>query len=252
MSTPLDAFADGPAPDPSADGPAPDPSADGPAPDPSAGGPPAPARRDAETTRAAILRAARYLLARRAHADITLKAVAERAGVSAPLVVKYFGNKDALFARVMSFEEDADAVLDAPSAELGRHMVRHVVAGQRERGADPVLRIVFAPLHGDHGDVLRANFRAQVTERLAARLTGPDPGLRAELAVAALLGLGVMFGIARGSELRRTPIEDIVDRYGPTVQAHLDPVRESTGPARPEEPGGRGPGATGSAPDHDG
>ncbi|WP_405631960.1 TetR family transcriptional regulator [Streptomyces sp. NBC_00016] len=184
--------------------------------------PPVPARRDAEATKAAILRAARYFLARQAHADITLKAVAERAGVSAPLVLKYFGNKEALFARVMSFEEDADALLDAPLGELGAHMVRHVVASQRERGADPVLRIAFAPLHGDHGDILRANFRTQVTERLAARLTGPDPGIRAELAVATVLGLGVMFGIARGSELRATPVEDIVERYGPTVQAHLD------------------------------
>lgn len=72
------------------------------------------ARRDAEATKAAILRAARYLLARTPHADITLKAVAERAGVSPPLIVKYFGNKDALFARVMSFESDATALLDAP------------------------------------------------------------------------------------------------------------------------------------------
>ncbi|WP_069772109.1 TetR family transcriptional regulator [Streptomyces sp. LUP30] len=182
----------------------------------------APARRDAEATKAAILRAARHLLARRAHADLTLKAVAERAGVSAPLVVKYFGNKDALFARVMSFEEDAEALLDAPPDELGRHMVRHVLVSQRERGADPVVRIAFAPLHGDHGDVLRANFRTQVTEKLADRLTGPDAGVRAELAVAALLGLGVMFGIARGAALRAMPVEDVVDRYGPTVQAHLD------------------------------
>lgn len=201
---------------------APDSSAMSTPPDSAAGVTPSPARRDAEATRAAILRAARYLLARHAHADITLKAVAERAGVSAPLVLKYFGNKDALFARVMSFEEDADALLDAPPEELGRHMVRHVVVSQRERGADPLLRIAFAPLHGDHGDILRANFRTQVTARLAARLTGPDPGLRAELAVAAVLGLGVMYGIARGSELRETPVEHIVDRYGPAVQAHLD------------------------------
>lgn len=80
---------------------------------------PRPARRDAEATKAAILRAARYFLARHAHADITLKAVAERAGVSPPLVLKYFGNKDAVFARVMSFEEDAAALLDAPLDDLG-------------------------------------------------------------------------------------------------------------------------------------
>lgn len=182
-----------------------------------------PARRDAEATRAAILRAARYLLARTPHADITLKAVAERAGVSPPLIVKYFGNKDTLFARVMSFESDAEALLDAPLDELGRHMVRHVLSGQRERGADPLLRIAFAPVQGEHGDILRVNFRAQVVDRLTERLQGPDAGLRAELAVGTLLGLGVMYGIARGTELRASAVEDVVDRYAPTVQAHLTP-----------------------------
>jgi AcrR family transcriptional regulator len=185
--------------------------------------PTAPARRDAEATKAAILKAARYLLARHAHADITLKAVAERAGVSAPLILKYFGNKDTLFARVMSFESDADALLDAPLDELGRHMVRHVLVSQSQQGADPLLRIVFAPLHGAQGDILRANFRTQVTERLTERLGGPDAGLRAELAVANLLGLGVMHGIARGAQVRSAALEEIVDRYAPAVQAHLTP-----------------------------
>jgi AcrR family transcriptional regulator len=182
---------------------------------------PTPARRDAEATKAAILKAARYLLARHAHADITLKSVAERAGVSPPLILKYFGNKDALFARVMSFESDAAALLAAPLEELGTHMVRHVLVSQSEQGADPLLRIVFAPLHGEQGDILRANFRTQVTERLTDRLTGPDAGLRAELAVATLLGLGVMYGIARGSEVRTTTVDALVDRYAPAVQAHL-------------------------------
>jgi AcrR family transcriptional regulator len=181
------------------------------------------ARRDAEATKAAILRAARHLLARHAHADITLKAVAERAGVSPPLIVKYFGNKDALFSRVMSFEADASALFDAPLEQLGRHMVRHVLESQRERGADPLLRIAFAPLHGDRGDVLRANFRTQVTERLAEHLTGPDAPLRAELAVSSLLGLGVMYGIARGSQVRAADIDDLTERYGPLVQAQLTP-----------------------------
>ncbi|WP_413760356.1 TetR family transcriptional regulator [Streptomyces sp. MMBL 11-3] len=182
-----------------------------------------PVRRDAGATKAAILRAARHLLARHAHGDITLKAVAERAGVSPPLIMKYFGNKEALFAQVMSFDEDAAALLDAPVADLGRHMVRHVLVSQSERGADPLLRIVFAPFHGSQGDTLRTNFRTQVSDRLALRLDGPDAGLRAELAVSMLLGLGVMYGIARGGELRATPLDDIVTRYAPAVQACLTP-----------------------------
>ena len=183
----------------------------------------APARRDAEATKTAILKAARHLLARHAHADITLKAVAERAGVSAPLILKYFGNKDALFARVMSFETDAEALLDAPLDELGRHMVRHVLVSQSQQGADPLLRIVFAPLHGAQGDILRTNFRTQVTDRLTERLDGPEAGLRAELAVANLLGLGVMYGIARGTHVRGAALEEIVARCAPALQAHLTP-----------------------------
>ncbi|MGW1747360.1 TetR/AcrR family transcriptional regulator [Streptomyces sp. NPDC002092] len=183
----------------------------------------APARRDAEATRTAILKAARHLLARHAHADITLKAVAERAGVSAPLILKYFGNKDALFARVMSFETDAEALLDAPLDELGRHMVRHVLVSQSQQGADPLLRIVFAPLHGAQGDILRTNFRTQVTDRLTERLDGPEAGLRAELAVANLLGLGVMYGIARGTHVRGAALEEVVARCAPALQAHLTP-----------------------------
>ncbi|BCL24772.1 TetR family transcriptional regulator [Streptomyces tuirus] len=184
---------------------------------------PTPARRDAESTRAAILKAARHLLARHAHGDITLKAVADRAGVSPPLILKYFGNKDTLFARVMSFETDADALLAAPLDDLGPHMVRHVLVSQSEQGADPLLRIVFAPLHGEQGDILRANFRTQVTDRLTARLTGPDAGLRAELAVATLLGLGVMYGIARGTAVRAQAVDALVDRYAPAVQTYLTP-----------------------------
>lgn len=63
---------------PTVPGPGEQPAADPPHREPEAA--PAAPRRDAEASKAAILRAARYLLARHAHADITLKAVADRAG----------------------------------------------------------------------------------------------------------------------------------------------------------------------------
>jgi len=183
----------------------------------------APARRDAEATKAAILRATRQLLARHGPTDITLKAVADRAGVSPPLILKYFGNKDTLFSQVMSFETDAAELLDAPLEDLGRHMVRLVLVSQLERGADPILRIVYAPRYGEQGETLRANFHTQVSDRLAERLPGPDPGLRAELALSTLHGLGAMRGLARGPHIARTTVDDVVDRYAPTVQALLTP-----------------------------
>ncbi|MFF3933826.1 helix-turn-helix domain-containing protein [Streptomyces hirsutus] len=115
--------------------------------------PAAPARRDTEAGRAAILWAARHLPARHAHADTTLKAVAERAGASPPLILKYFGNKDALLARVMSFETDATA----------------------------------------------------------------------------LLGIGAVHGLARGTHVRSTAVDVLVDRYAPALQAPLTSVPAGTG-----------------------
>ena len=194
-------------------------------------------RRDAEGSRAAILLAARFMFARHAYSDITLKAVAEEAGVSAPLIVKYFGSKEQLFSRVLSFEEDAVTLLDAPVEELGRHMVTLVLTSQSEGRGAAALRIVFAPLHSGHGDTLRANFKSQVITRLTARLmeTGPagaadapdaaDAALRAELALGMLLGLGVMYGIARGDAVRGSTVEELADRYAPALQDLL------TGPA---------------------
>jgi AcrR family transcriptional regulator len=178
-------------------------------------------RRDAEASKDAILRAARLLFARHAYSDITLKAVAEQAGVSAPLIVKYFGSKERLFSRVLSFEEDAGALLDAPLERLGRHMVTLVLTSQAEGRGAAALRIVFAPLHSGYGDTLRANFKSQVIGRLTARLTGPDAALRAELAVGMLLGISVMYGIARGDAVRSTEVAELADRYSPALQELL-------------------------------
>jgi hypothetical protein len=52
-------------------------------------------------------------------------------------------------------------------------------------------------------------------------LTGPEAGLRAEPAVATVLGLGVMYGIPRGTHLRATAVDTLVDRCAPAVQDHL-------------------------------
>jgi hypothetical protein len=52
-----------------------------------------------------------------------------------------------------------------------------------------------------------------------------DAALRAELALGMLLGLGVMYGIARGDAVRGSTVEELADRYAPALQDLL------TGPA---------------------
>ncbi|MGA4539656.1 TetR family transcriptional regulator [Uniformispora flossi] len=186
-------------------------------------------RRDAEATRAAILLAARRAFARRPYTEITVKAIAEAAGVSSPLVIKYFGSKEQLFARIASFEDGIDDFLDAPPDRLGRHMTLFILEGHAHRHSDPILRIAFSLVQGEQADKLRANFKSRVVRRLADRLTGPDALLRAELAIAHLVGLGVVLGVVQAEAARAEDVARVADWYAPGVQALL------TGDAPPRE-----------------
>ncbi|SNQ48507.1 Transcriptional regulator [Frankia canadensis] len=178
-------------------------------------------RGDAEVSREAILTAARRAFARQPYEAVTLKAIAADAGVSAPLVLKYFGSKERLFARAARYGEETDELFDAPLPELGAHLLR-VLLDAHAHGRDPLIRVAFALQHGDLADLLRGNFREQVVARLRARLDGPDAALRAELVLAYLLGLGVQRHVVRAAAISVAERERIVRLCAPALQGLLD------------------------------
>jgi AcrR family transcriptional regulator len=169
--------------------------------------------------RTAILRAARKAFARQPYNTVTLRGIAADAGVSAALIVKHFGSKEALFERVADFSEAAELLLAAADEELGRHAVLTLVNYRRENSADLLVRVVFAAGMGDERALIREHFREQVTRAFAARLTGPDTGLRAGLITAHLLGLGAAMAIDRTGLIATAEPETIADLYAPAVQA---------------------------------
>lgn len=59
-------------------------------------------RRDAAATRAAILAAARSAFARAGYDGVGLREIAAAAGVTAMMIGRYFGSKDALFSEVVA------------------------------------------------------------------------------------------------------------------------------------------------------
>lgn len=183
---------------------------------------PAPAG-PAPTGRQAILRAARRAFAFQPYAQVTLRGIAADADVSASLIVKLFGTKEALFAQTTDFSADVDELLDAPLDGLGRHLVLTLVRTRRERLTDPLLRVVFALGMEDERTVLRDRFREQVTDRLAALLPGADPALRAELVAGQLLGLGATLSIHRvGGATADTAAERLADLCAPALQRLVD------------------------------
>jgi AcrR family transcriptional regulator len=173
--------------------------------------------------RTTILRAARKAFAREPYDAVTLRGVAADAGVSAALIVKYYGSKEALFEKVADFSEASQLLLQAPNERLGEHTVRTLVEYRRDNGQDLLVRVVFAAGKGDERAQIREHFRDQVTRAFAARLTGAEADLRAALVTAQLLGLGAAIAIDRTGAIAAADVDRVVALYAPGLQALITP-----------------------------
>lgn len=178
-------------------------------------------RRTSEETRELILDAAGKAFATRPYRDITLKDIAEDAGVSAPLIIKYFGSKEQLYEELVDFQTGAEVLFGAPLDRLGEHMVA-MLARPREPYKPLSMNILFMSGGSEESNrMLRENYSTQMIDALAARLSGRDARLRAELAMSAVMGLAIMR--RRMMQDRATgTVDEVVAHYAPLVQRLLD------------------------------
>ncbi|MFJ6575623.1 TetR family transcriptional regulator [Streptomyces sp. NPDC091368] len=176
-----------------------------------------------ETGRDAIIRAARRAFTLRPYAEVTMRGIAAKAGVSPSLIVKRFGTKEALFNTVVDFRPAAAELFGAPLPGLGRHLVLTMVDLRDRFRGDPLLRVVFSLGIEDERTLLRSRFREQVTDRLTGLLTGPDARLRAELVAGQLLGLGATLSLHRpDGATAHAGTERLADLYAPGIQRLVD------------------------------
>ncbi|MFZ2174553.1 MAG: TetR family transcriptional regulator [Rhodococcus sp. (in: high G+C Gram-positive bacteria)] len=168
-----------------------------------------------------IIDAAGRAFATRPYRDITLKEIAEDAGVSAPLIIKYFGSKEQLFDALVDFRAAAATLFEGPVDGLGRRMVE-MFARPLEPYKPLSLSILFMSGPSEESSrKLRANYSTQMIDTLAGRLTGDNARLRAELVMSMLTGLAVMRRRMMQEYATGTP-EQVVERYSPIVQQLLD------------------------------
>src|SRR4051812_1532190 len=148
-------------------------------------------RRGAETTRAAILAAARQRFAADGYAGATIRAVAGDAGIDAALVMRYFGNKEKLFAAAADFDLPLPEMGALPRSQVGAAFVGHFV--DRWEADDTFLALLrAATTHEAAAAQVRTVFARQVGPTIAA-LSG-DPtraGMRAGLVASQLLGMAL-------------------------------------------------------------
>src|SRR5689334_15268484 len=83
------------------------------------------APRRSEPTRAAILAAARNRFAADGYERATIRAIAADAGIDPAMVMRYYGNKEKLFAAAADFDLRLPDLAGVPAAGRGAALVRH-------------------------------------------------------------------------------------------------------------------------------
>ncbi|WP_026930824.1 TetR/AcrR family transcriptional regulator [Glycomyces tenuis] len=132
-----------------------------------------------------ILAAAGRLFAERGYEKTTIRAVAAEAETDPGLVMRYFGSKDALFARVTEIEPDEppqggpDEIAEVLLRSLGDKL------RTRQTGTEAMLRSMLT--HPAAAEEIRATL-AEQQHRIAEAIPGDEGHLRAALIGAATLG----------------------------------------------------------------
>jgi AcrR family transcriptional regulator len=178
-------------------------------------------RRGSDATKAAILGAARERFAAEGYERATIRAIAADAGIDPALVMRYFGNKEGLFAAAAQFDLRVPDLSSLPRKNLGAALVGHFLD------------------RWENDDTLKALLRAAVSNKLAAArlraifatqlVAAMAPLFRSRATAATRAGLvaSQMLGLALTRYLFRFPPVAGLDRaavvrwLGPTIQRYL-------------------------------
>ncbi|MGW1356419.1 TetR/AcrR family transcriptional regulator [Streptomyces chartreusis] len=182
--------------------------------------PPAPPRRS-DATRTAILDAARERFAADGYERATIRAIAKHANIDPSMVMRYYGNKEGLFAAAMAI----DLKLPKPGAlsreDVGRALVTHFLGMWEENEVLTALLRVGATNQAG-AERMQGIFADQLLP--LARRVCPDPEqapARAALVSSQLLGLALTRYVLRFPPAVALAPEELVAWLAPTVQRYL-------------------------------
>jgi AcrR family transcriptional regulator len=149
-------------------------------------------RRDAGATRRRLLDAARDLFAERGYEGATVREIAERAGANQALLFRYFGSKQGLLTEVVA-QGGLEQLRATPPEELFETALRSMLTSSASGTADRSLEVYLRSIgRGDEATGTLRELGEQYQSALAALSGAKDGALRADLAMAWLLGIGLM------------------------------------------------------------
>ncbi|WP_249353596.1 TetR family transcriptional regulator [Microbacterium sp. 2FI] len=157
----------------------------------------------------------------------TMRGIAARAGVDSALVHHHFGTKADLFGETVGAPMRPDraipGILAGPQDEVGERIVRYIL----ESWEDPDVRrrgvvLLRTAIGNKLTTPLLAEFLSrELLARIARSLDAPDAELRASLVATQIAGLLIARYILRLPALAEAPVDELVKRIAPNVQAYL-------------------------------
>src|SRR6188474_2527432 len=182
----------------------------------------APTPRRSDATRAAILAAAREQFASGGYQAATIRSIAAAADIDPAMVMRYFGNKEGLFAAAAEFDLQLPDLGGVPRKAVGAALVDHFL--DRWEGDESLMALLRTAVTNEAAaERMRAIFATQLAP-VIARLSGearPAVAVRAGLIASQILGLALCRYVLKLPPVVALKRPAILAHVGPTVQSYL-------------------------------
>jgi len=173
-----------------------------------------------ERTKAVILAAAREQFAKAGFERATIRAIAAEANIDPSMVMRYFGNKNQLFAAAAEFDLQLPDLSDVQRDQLGTRLVAHFLE-RWERDEALVVLLRSSMTNDEAAQRMRKIFSSQLRPVVAV-VNPHDAARRAGLIATQVLGLALCRYVLRLPPIVGMSRQDVVGWLGPTVQRYLD------------------------------
>ena len=174
-----------------------------------------------ELTKANILQAARERFAADGYERATIRAIAADVGIDPALVMRYFGNKEKLFAAAADFDLRIPSFEGVPQTRVGRALIEHFL--NRWEGDDNLKALLrAAATNPEAASRIQQIFGKQLVPAISRLCTDPSTAItRVGLVVSQAMGLALTRYVFRLPPVTGMSREQIIDWIGPTMQRYL-------------------------------
>jgi AcrR family transcriptional regulator len=178
-------------------------------------------RRKADGTKAKILTAAKDRFAAVGYQAATIRAIAADADIDPSMVMRYFGNKEKLFAAAAEFDLSLpDFDVDDPDAAAAQ-LVEHFL--QRWESDDALVVLLrSSTTNTEAAQRMQDIFVTQLAPVVAKRVPPERAAECAGLIATQMLGLAMCRFVLQLAPVVAMSRTDLIANIGPTIQSYLD------------------------------